>query len=284
MNCPYCIKICTKCNKLLVACNINFYKHKKGKYGLDNKCKECVKKYYQDNREKILKRQNNYNEEHKEEKAEYMKQYYQDNREEILKQQAQYYQDNREEIAERNKQYNEEHKEEIAEHNKQYYQDNREEILKQQAQYYQDNREEILKYQKQYHKNNPHIVFNSNNKRRQKLGSQGNGVTNEQLYEMYKFFNGECAYSGIQLKKGVNKSIDHIVALDNGGLNEIWNCVPMVKSYNSSKRTKDMLDWYTKQPFYSEERLEKIYTWCEYAWNKWGYRKRKGNKKIIGIF
>ena len=31
-------------------------------------------------------------------------------------------------------------------------------------------------------------------------------------------------------------------------------------------------------PYYSEERLIKIYAWCEYAFNKWKPR-RKGNKK-----
>ena len=30
-----------------------------------------------------------------------------------------------------------------------------------------------------------------------------------------------------------------------------------------------MLEWYIQQPYYSEERLQKIYKWCEYALNKW---------------
>ena len=31
-----------------------------------------------------------------------------------------------------------------------------------------------------------------------------------------------------------------------------------------------MLNWYQKQEFYSEERLQKIYEWQEYAYEKWG--------------
>lgn len=88
---------------------------------------------------------------------------------------------------------------------------------------------------------------------------------------MMDFFEWRCAYSGEYLGgNSNNRSIDHIVPLSNGGLNEIWNCVPMLKSYNSSKNTKNMLEWYMKQDFYSEERLNKIYEWQQYAFNKWG--------------
>ena len=87
--------------------------------------------------------------------------------------------------------------------------------------------------------------------------------------EAMNFFNWTGAYSGITLTKD-NRSIDHIIPLDNGGLNEPWNCVPMEKSLNSSKNKKDMLTWYKEQEFYSEERLAKIYEWQEYAFNKWG--------------
>ena len=56
MKCPYCIKICSKCGRLLVANNINFAKCKTGKYGLRTDCKECrnknSKKCYEDNNRK----------------------------------------------------------------------------------------------------------------------------------------------------------------------------------------------------------------------------------------
>ena len=85
---------------------------------------------------------------------------------------------------------------------------------------------------------------------------------------MMKFFNWTCAYSEEYIGGSNNKnirSIDHIVPLDNGGEHEIWNCVPMLKSYNSQKRISNMLEWYLKQPFFSIERLTKIYEWRIYA-------------------
>ena len=90
---------------------------------------------------------------------------------------------------------------------------------------------------------------------------------------MMKFFNWTCAYSEEYIGGSNNKnirSIDHIVPLDNGGEHEVWNCVPMLKSYNSQKRISNMLEWYLKQPFFSIERLTKIYEWRIYAYEKWG--------------
>ena len=54
------------------------------------------------------------------------------------------------------------------------------------------------------------------------------------------------------------------------GEHEVWNCVPMLKSYNNQKRISNMLEWYLKQPFFSIERLTKIYEWRIYAYEKWG--------------
>ena len=236
LNCPYKVKVCTKCNRILIACEINFAKTKGGKYGFRGNCKKCNSQYYKNNKEHY----------------------------------KQYYEERREEIAEYKNQYYEEHREEILGKQNQYYEEHKEEKLKYQNQYYEKHKEERLKYQNQYRKDNPHIQFNNHNKRKKLKENQDNEVTNEQLHEMYKFFNGECAYSSIKIKKGVNNSIDHIVPLSKGGEHSIWNLVPMDKSYNSSKHTKDMETWYRQQEYFSEERLAKIYAWIEYAYSKWG--------------
>ena len=152
----------------------------------------------------------------------------------------------------------------------QYYKNNKEKRKEYGEQYYKNNKEEIKEHNKQWKKDNTEKVFNSHNKRRLKE-EQGRGITKDQWIEMMEFFEWRCAYSGEYLGgNSNNRSIDHIVPLSNGGLNEIWNCVPMLKSYNSSKNTKNMLEWYMKQDFYSEERLNKIYEWQQYAFNKWG--------------
>lgn len=311
MKCPFCIKVCTKCKRVLVANEINFNKHKNGKWKLKSKCKQCEKKYhkqyYEDNKEEILKQHKQYvkewhednkeylkeyykqyRENHKDKIKEYMNQYYEDNKEKIREQKKQYREDNKDKMSEYYKQYKKDNEEHLKEYHKQYYEDNKEEFKEKSRQYYEDNKEhckewakqyyennknKILEYNKQYYENNPEKRFNQSNKRRSLEENQGNGITKGQWFEMMEFFNWCCAYSGEYLGGKENdkiRSIDHIISLSNGGLNEPWNCVPMLRNLNSSKYTSDMEDWYIQQDFFDIDRLLKIYEWIEYAYNKWG--------------
>lgn len=251
MKCPFVIKICTKCNRLLVAWKGNFKKNKGGKWGLYPSCKECDKLYREKHKDKAREYGKVYREENKEKLKNDKKEWYEENRKRILEIRKEYRVENIEKISKYQKEYKEEHKKELKEKNK------------------------------QYRENNPHILLNNDNKRRQLEENQGRGITKEQWYEMMCFFDWECAYSGEYLGgSGRDKrSVDHIIPLINMGENEPWNCVPMYINYNNSKRESDMLEWYIQQPYYSEERLIKIYAWCKYAFDKWKPR-RKGNKKV----
>ena len=233
MNIPYAFKECSKCGEWLVANNYNFGKAKKGRWGLKSQCKKCEK--------------------------EYNKQYYENNKEYLKGYSREYREDNKEHCKEYGKQYREDNKEYYKEYGKQYR---------------EDNKEHCKEYGKQWREDNPQVIFNNHNKRRNKLENQGNGITKEQWYEMMKFFDWKCAYSNIYLGNENNKnirSVDHILAIDNGGLNEIWNCIPMVKSYNSSKNKRvDVINWYMEQEYFDINRLERIVEWQVYAYEKWG--------------
>lgn len=289
MNIPYVFKKCTKCGEWLVASSVNFYKHKKYKYGLTSQCKECMKKhdkeYRETHKEAKAERNKKYYEEHKEAKAEYAKKWYEENKEAVAEHDKKYYKENKEAIAERNKKYYEANKEAKAEYGKKYREQNKEVIAKRSKKYREENKEAIAEMQKKWYEENKEavtkrikryrntpqgqvVVFNSCSRRRAKEQNQGRGITKEQWLEMMSFFNWQCAYSGITLSKET-RSIDHIDPLNNGGENEIWNCIPMDRSLNSSKQDKEMLDWYIKQPFCTAERLLKIYNWQEYARNKY---------------
>ena len=252
MNTPYVFKKCSKCGKWLVANTVNFNKAKGCKDGLRGACKICQKKY---------KKQ--YREQNKETIAKHNKQYREQNKEVITKRKKEYYKANKEAILEQHKIYREANKEAKAKHDKEYYEANKEAI-----------KERVRRYGKQYNQTpqGQIVAFNSRNRRRVKEQEQGSGITKEQWLECMEFFDWKCAYSGKCLGGSNNKkrSIDHIIALNNGGVNEVWNLVPMIKSLNSSKQDRDMMTWYTKQDFFSEERLNKIKDWQEYAYNKWG--------------
>ena len=174
------------------------------------------------------------------------------------------------------KEYNKNNKEKISKRQKIWYEENKDDILKRSKERYEKNKDSILEKQKEYNKkwakNNPEKILNRNNKRRNKEENQGNGITKEQWLEMMNFFDWKCAYSGEKMESNNTtngRTVDHIIALDNGGENEPWNIIPMKKGYNTSKHTKDMLEWYLEQEFFSIERLTKIYEWRVYAYWKW---------------
>ena len=156
-------------------------------------------------------------------------------------------------------------------YDKQWQQVNRDRKAENNKRWLEANREKKAEIQKRYYQSPQGQVayFNSYQRRRIKEEQQGRGVTKDQWREMMNFFDWKCAYSGETLTKDT-RSIDHIVPLNSGGDNMIWNCVPMTRNLNSSKQDKDMLEWYKEQDFYNPKRLQKIYEWQEYAYNKWG--------------
>ena len=239
-------KTCTKCGETLPATTEYFYKAKGGKYGLNSTCKKCKaerdKQYYENNKDKVREQNKQYYEANKDKHSKYMKQWYEANKDKRLEQQKQYYEDNKDKISEYHKQYCEANKDKIAERGKQWRATPQGQI----------------------------VVFNSSCRRRIKEQNQGNGITKERWLACMKFFGFRCAYSGQVLSKDT-RSLDHIKPLNQGGKHEIWNVVPMDRGLNSSKQDKDMEEWYQEQDFYSEERLQKIYEWHEYAYNKLNY-------------
>lgn len=270
MKCPFVIKVCTICKRILIANEINFAKDKRSKSGLQSKCKICDKIYREKHVKEIKEYKKQYYKEHKEEKNEKDKQYRKEHKEEIKIKNKKYREEHKKEKIIKDKQYYKENKERILEYQKQYRKENKNKIKEYKKQYYEDNKDEIANYQKQYRENNPEKCFNNNNKRRQLEESQGDGITKEQWLEMMEFFDWKCAYSGKSISNNKNRTIDHIVPLINNGENEIWNLIPMLKACNSSKYTNNMEDWYIQQEFFDIDRLLKIYDWIEYAYNKWG--------------
>ena len=242
MRCPYCIKICSKCNRLLVANSMNFAKQKTCKYGFESKCKECYKKYNKERKAKKEKERQEIEKNNiilykvctkcKKELPATTEYFSVDSGKYGLKSQC----------KECQKKYSSEHKEHIAEYGKQWNENNRE------------------------RKNE--LGRKAKHKRRAKLKSNGGEYTLEQWQECLEFFDYKCAYSGAELTKD-NTNIEHIIPISKGGTNNIYNIVPALDTVNKSKGGKDMHEWYKEQPYYSEERLNKILDWIEYASNKY---------------
>ena len=255
MNIPYVFKKCNKCNKWLVANSFNFYKDKYKKIGLSSICKECKKEYNTKNKEKIRE----YNKSYRQENKEYFNEYYKNYNKEYRK-------NNSELVKEIDKnRYNKR-----KDYFKEYYVNNKNDILEYSHKYYFKNRNSIIEKTKLYRLSpkGKAKFFNLHHNKKIKQSEISKGITEEQWIEIMQYFNFQCAYSGIHLSDDI-QSLDHIIPLSKGGVNEIWNLVPMLKDYNSKKHNKDMPQWYQQQSFFSKERLEKIYKWQEYAYEKW---------------
>ena len=68
------------------------------------------------------------------------------------------------------------------------------------------------------------------------------------------YFDNLCAYCG----SSAPLEQDHVVPISKGGSSSIDNIMPACKRCNSSKCTTEMLSWYKRQPFFNQERLDKI--------------------------
>ena len=156
-------KICTKCG--IEKDIIEFGKCRTNKDGLQYWCKICrnehnkkyrekhkeqIKQYYELNKERINKRNNENYYKNKEERSKKSKIYYQKNKEYKKAKANEYYYKNIDEIHLKQKDYYERNKD----------------ILKKQAKKYRDEHiEERKKYAENYRKNNRHIINKRHNKR-----------------------------------------------------------------------------------------------------------------------
>ena len=93
MKCPFVIKVCTKCKRILVANTINFARKKGGLYNLCSRCKVCDKKYREDNEERIKE----YKKEYRINNPNYNKQYYEKHEKELKEWAKQYRENNKDE-------------------------------------------------------------------------------------------------------------------------------------------------------------------------------------------
>lgn len=85
--------------------------------------------------------------------------------------------------------------------------------------------------------------------------------THQQWKETCIYFGGECAYCGRTMRKGERLTRDHLVPVSQGGLTVQSNIVPACGNCNSSKGGSEWHEWFTKQPFFSQERMNRIFKW-----------------------
>lgn len=85
--------------------------------------------------------------------------------------------------------------------------------------------------------------------------------SHQEWKETVIFFKGECAYCGRTMHKGERLTRDHLKPVSEGGSTAQDNIVPACSSCNSSKNASEWRAWYMAQPFFSQERMNRIFKW-----------------------
>ena len=182
-----------------------FYKNKKTKDRLSNKCKDCAKsyqsKYYTDNREASI---------------EYKKHYRQENTDKIKDARKKYYKENIEKIREKQR------------------------ILS--IQYYKENVEKIREYQKKYNQTEAGKAKSSKSDKKRRALKAGAEIENFMAQEVFNRDRYKCQSCGIKTRPDYkNKShskypnLDHIVPLSKGGDHSKLNTQCLCRKCNLAK-------------------------------------------------
>lgn len=257
-------RICNNCG--IEKSLSEYHKKKGGKYGTSAVCKVCKnlqnkkwrketgyhKKYYTDNKDKLLEQQK----QHYNNNFEYIsakhKEYYLANKESIDECRKQWRKDNREYLLiEKRKDYLK-NKSYYYEKQKQWRIDNREkhnaynrrwasENKNKKKQYYIKNKEKVAKYIKQYQIDNKDKINAINAKRRATKLKQTPNLTPEELKTIQLYYKLSTALRP-------NFQVDHIQPLSGGGLHCPTNLQILHKYDNLSKGPKT--DYVYEHPRY----------------------------------
>jgi hypothetical protein len=95
-------------------------------------------------------------------------------------------------------------------------------------------------------------------------------VTQEQLDNRFALWSDCCAFCGVNATDSRNigrarLTVEHVLALTKGGLDEASNIIPACTACNSSKHNSPVETWYRRQPFFSDLRWRKIQRHCPAA-------------------
>lgn len=254
-------KVCSKCKRELPEEMYTKDKYKKD--GLRSNCKDCTKKYTEENKERIY-------EHHKQwmlANPDYDKIHYQDNRDRYINNFREYYKNN----SDYYKQYRERNAEIISVKSKIYEQENKEKIAQRKKEYNKQhpevsraytakNKEKRAKQLRDWKKNNRDRCRVNEQKREAAKRELPNNLTTKQWENIKRCFNNKCAYCGEE----THLTQEHFVALSKGGEYTLNNIIPSCTNCNSSKGDKDFFDWYPNFKKYSAAREKKILKYLGY--------------------
>ena len=140
--------------------------------------------------------------------------------------------------------------------------------------YYESNTDRILERSRAWAAANPDKVFHKTRRRNAwKRAARRHAlqpVTRQQIDARFALWNNRCAFCGVDASHQRNHgrerlTVEHVLALTKGGLDEASNIIPACTSCNTSKHNSPVETWYRRQPWFTEARWRKIQRHCPAA-------------------
>lgn len=137
--------------------------------------------------------------------------------------------------------------------------ENKDKVAAYMQEYREANAQALRDARSKWQRNNPEYGRNVVRTRRAK--KRGNTIappTIEDINARVAACGGKCVYCGEAFTQ-----IDHVIAIAEGGTDDIYNLVPACRRCNFSKGTKDWREWFSMQHFFSPaiaRRIERLIT------------------------
>lgn len=170
--------------------------------------------------------------------------------------------ENQERERARHRRYREGNRDKIRESGRRYRAANVERTMARALRWRQENPEKAREYTRRWYRRNTEQACEcsrrNNATRRAARRRALVALTVGQKRERYELFGDQCAYCGSPHRL----TVDHVLALKAGGLDESSNIVPACFRCNRSKWANPVEQWYHRQPFFTEARWLKIQRHC----------------------
>jgi hypothetical protein len=199
---------------------------------------------------------------------------YSNNPETVREANRRWYQNNSEKVCKNRCVYRVNNPEKVQAANRRWYENNSEKARKNARAYREANPEKVREASLRYYKGNrdkarEHVRRRKTLQRAARRQSI-HPVTRQQIDARFALWQRRCAFCGVDATHERNHgrerlTVDHVLALTKGGLDEAGNILPACSTCNSSKHDSPVEDWYRQQPWFTDARWRKIQRHCPAA-------------------
>lgn len=147
------------------------------------------------------------------------------------------YANNKEADLERSRKWKADNRERISSYRKTSYRENPDKFRKQSLESRRRRLEKVMEYDRRYKSANRQRCTFHENTRRARLRSAGGSFTTAEWNQLCAFHGNRCLCCG-RSSKDVKLTIDHVIPVSKGGMNNIDNIQPLCLGCNSRKKDK----------------------------------------------